>query len=78
MRGSGGGGEGVAGAGRGTASLDEHVDRADGGPAAQRYRPPVPRRSSGPAPLEEVTAHLVGDPEHWHRQRRSCRGGGSS
>ena len=66
MRGSGGEGDGDAEAGRGTASLDEHVDRADGGPAAQRYRPPVPKRSSSPAPLEEVTAHLVGVPEHWH------------
>jgi len=52
--------------GTGAAALDEHIDRADGGPAAERYRPERPRRAAGPAPLEEVTAHLVGDPPHWH------------
>ncbi|MCU4184886.1 suppressor of fused domain protein [Acidiferrimicrobium sp. IK] len=52
--------------GEGTAALDEHVDRVDGGPAAHRWTPRPAHTRRGDPPLEEVTAHRVGDPDHWH------------
>jgi suppressor of fused len=48
------------------ASLDAHVDRVDGGPPRQRYRPQPARGSKLGSPLEEVTLHAVGEPAHWH------------
>lgn len=46
------------------ATLDAHVDRCDGGPPLERYRP-QPAHGVAP-PLEEVTLHAVGEPNHWH------------
>jgi suppressor of fused len=46
------------------AALDAHVDRCDGGPPVERYRP---RATHGVSPpLEEVTLHEIAEPSHWH------------
>ncbi|MHB1534263.1 MAG: suppressor of fused domain protein [Acidimicrobiales bacterium] len=52
--------------GRGAKLIDHQVDAADGGPAAHRYRPQAPHRFRGEGPLDEVTTHRAGVPEHWH------------
>jgi len=49
----------------GGAAIDEHVNRADGGPEAERVRPRSKRRRPAP-PLEEITIHEIADPRHWH------------
>lgn len=51
---------------RGVAAIDAHVERADGVPAAHRYRPRAPHRFRGPGPLEEVVAYELDGPPHWH------------
>jgi suppressor of fused-like protein len=56
----------TAGEGRGGQAIDRHVDAADGGPAAHRYRSARPRKFSGGTPLHAVTAHRLADPDHWH------------
>lgn len=46
------------------ADLDAHVDRCDGGPPLERYRP---QAAHGVAPpVEEVTMHALEAPPHWH------------
>lgn len=46
------------------ATLDAHVDRCDGGPPRERYRP-QPAHGVSP-PVEEVTLHALEEPSHWH------------
>jgi len=53
-------------AGPGTLAIDHHVDTADGAPAALRWSPRPAHSRSGPAPLAEVTAHRMDEPDHWH------------
>ncbi|MGH9055396.1 MAG: suppressor of fused domain protein [Acidimicrobiales bacterium] len=42
------------------------MERADGGPAAYRYRPRAPHRFRAPGPLEEVAVYELADPPHCH------------
>jgi suppressor of fused len=51
---------------RGTLAIDDHVDRADGGPEFDRRHPRPTNRFAGPGPVEAVTIHRIADPPHWH------------
>lgn len=50
--------------GLGALALDAHLDAADGGPANRRWWPRAAHARPRQGPLDQVTAHEMGD--HWH------------
>lgn len=52
--------------GPGGTAIQSLVDRVDGGPPVQRYRPSAPHRFRSGGPLRAVTVHRVSPPPHWH------------
>ncbi len=51
--------------GRGGAAIQAHVEAADG-PAVRWFHPGPSKKFTGPGPLQAVSLHRLGEPDHWH------------